>query len=220
MPWSSIASATTQTCIAAGLEARLSPGWLRPDRKSLSLWNVISAHLFAKRGEGADTVSEDRLDAPRHGDLHLARVVDGPHADFLAGFPALLQELLPLGAHEQREVDGEAVAGVPEVGADNVGREADIVAAKKGEVVVSRPQEERVPDAENESGCEKGLPRRMFSASENGQRMMTASSRYDASHLGLHVSASFASAHQFCSQRGALGHSAFCSRSVHQRRQP
>jgi len=169
VPWSNIANATTRTCIAADLAARPSPGWPQPIRESLHLCDGMSAHLFAERGKGTDAVREDRLDSPRHGHLHLAWIVDGPNADLLPGFPALLQELLSLGAHEQRKVYREAVTRVPKVGSDDVGREADMIAAEQREVVVCSSQEQRVPDAEDESRREKGLPRGVFAEGEGGR---------------------------------------------------
>lgn len=115
-------------------------------------------HLRLELDKRGNLVGEDGLDTPRHRSTHLVRVVDGPDANLLAGSIGITDEELALRTNEHRKVEREALACVPEVPARERGRETNVVAAELGQILESRADEDRVPQAEDQARSKERLP--------------------------------------------------------------
>lgn len=127
------------------------------------IWRVRArtredTHLVLELHKDGHLVRKHRLDTPADRGAHLVRVVDGPHADLLAGLARISEELLPLSADEHGKVEREALARVPEVRAREGWRQANVIPAQAGQVSQRGADEDGVPEAEDETGREQRLP--------------------------------------------------------------
>ena len=116
-------------------------------------------HLFSQLCEHSHSIRQDCLDTPTRCHSHFPRIIHCPNTYFLPCLSALFQELLPVGTHEQSKVDREPITCVPKVLTDDLWGKTDMISAEKREMVVCGPKEERVPQTEDQTRSQGGLPR-------------------------------------------------------------
>lgn len=119
---------------------------------------ATKTHLIFELHKRGYLVGEDGVDSPTNRCAHFTGVIDSPHTHLLASGATVPDKRLALGADEHTKGNRKALARIPKVAASERSRNTNVVATKTTEVLERRTDKDRVPQAENQTRRELGLP--------------------------------------------------------------